>query len=319
MRTSLAVVPPFRLDLTVTVLRRLPANPVEVLSEGRYLRAFQTPRGPVAWVVTHRPGAARLEIELHGDAGDPAPWRRRVARALGVEVDLASFYARTRRYPRVAEMARSLRGVKPPRFQSLHETFASVLLFQQVSLASALATLRRLVVALSPPIEVAGVALRPFPSAEAIAACSEAELRAFGMSGAKARALGAAARAVASGALSEAELEGLPSDALEARLIGLAGVGPWTAALVMLRGLGRLDRFPPGDVAADRLLRELGSAGSGKALLSALGDRRGMLYYLLFLDRMAREGKAPFSPVPSPTTEPLPAGARTREGRAGRP
>jgi DNA-3-methyladenine glycosylase II len=187
-----------------------------------------------------------------------------------------------------------------------------------VSLASALATLRRLVVALSPPVEVAGVTLHPFPSAAAIAACSEAKLRGFGMSGSKARALAALAGAVASRALDEADLDALDSDALESRLVGLPGVGPWTAALVMLRGLGRLDRFPPGDVVADRLLADLGSAGSGKALLAALGDQRGMLYYHLFLDRLAREGKGPFSPATRPAVPPS-ARARTRAGRAGRP
>jgi hypothetical protein len=86
-------------------------------------------------------------------------------------------------------MACAARGVKPPRIQSLHESFAGVLLFQQVSLASVVAMLRRLVLGLTRPVDVDGVTLDPFPSAEAIADCSEADLRRFGMSGAKASAL----------------------------------------------------------------------------------------------------------------------------------
>jgi DNA-3-methyladenine glycosylase II len=285
------VAPPFRLDLTVTVLQRLPTNAVEVWSAGRYLRAFQTRRGPVAWVVRQDPTAPRLLVDLHGPAGDPAPWVARLRRALGVDVDLRPFYARARRFPAVARMAREFRGVKPPRFAALHESFASVVLFQQVSLASALAMLRRLVVALSPPVEVEGVTLHPFPSAAAIAARSEAELRGFGLSGSKARSLREVAAGAGSGALGEPELEALPSDALLERLREWPGVGPWTASLVLLRGFGRLDQFPPGDVAAERLLGELGSAASGRALLAALGDVRGMLYYHLFLHRMARAGK----------------------------
>ncbi len=296
VRSWLAVVPPFRLDVTVGVLQRLPSHPVEVYRDGRYLRAFETERGPVAWIVTHPAGAARLRVELWGDAGEPGPWRRRIARALGTQVDLAPFYARARRFPRLAAMALGVRGVKPPRFQSLHESFASVLLFQQVSLASAIATLRRLVVALTEPVEVAGVSLHPFPGAAAIASCSEAELRRAGMSAAKARALRALAGAVASGALVEEDLERLPSAVLLERLRELPGVGPWSAALLLLRGLGRLDQFPPGDAAADKLLRALGSAASGSALLEALGEYRGMLYYHLFLDHMARRGLGPFAP-----------------------
>jgi DNA-3-methyladenine glycosylase II len=322
LTTSLEAVAPFRLDLTVTVLQRLPSNAVEVWDQGRYLRAFDTPRGPVAWVVTQPPGSERLRVRLHGDVGDVEPWRRRLARALGIDVDLSALYRRARAFPAVASMARAMKGVKPPRFQSLHESFASVLLFQQVSLASALAMLRRLVVGLSSPVEVDGVVLHPFPPAGAIAACSEAELRGFGLSGAKARALRAACEAVASGALDEAVLSALPSDALHDALLEIPGVGPWTAALLMLRGFGRLDRFPPGDVAADRLLRRLGSAASGQALLTALGDMRGMLYYLLFLDRMAREGRGAFTGAGARAGDaPLaaPGRGRPRRGGGGRP
>jgi DNA-3-methyladenine glycosylase II len=99
-------------------------------------------------------------------------------------------------------------------------------------------------------------------------------------------------------ALAEEKLSALGSDELHERLLSLPGVGPWTAALLMLRGFGRLEQFPPGDVAAERLLRRLGSAASGKALVEALGDVRGMLYYHLFLDRLAREGKGPFTTRP---------------------
>jgi DNA-3-methyladenine glycosylase II len=118
------------------------------------------------------------------------------------------------------------------------------------------------------------------------------------MSGAKASALRSVCQAIASGVLSEDDLSQLDSDPLHERLLSLPGVGPWTASLLMLRGFGRLDRFPPGDVAAERLLRRLGSAASGAALVEALGDVRGMLYYHLFLDRLAREGKGPFRPPP---------------------
>src|SRR6185369_5788326 len=63
-RVRVAVREPFRLDLTVAMLQRLPVHPVEVWvpgatatptatsTPGRYLRAFSTPRGPVNWTVT---------------------------------------------------------------------------------------------------------------------------------------------------------------------------------------------------------------------------------------------------------------------------
>jgi DNA-3-methyladenine glycosylase II len=343
-RVRVAVREPFRLDLTVAVLQRLPVNPVEVWipgasptppfalsgaqrrrratsTPGRYLRAFSTGRGPVAWIVTPDPSGGLL-LEVRGPAGDPAPWIARLRRALGTDVDLAPFYARARRFPPLARLAHALRGVKPPRFAALHESFASVLLFQQVSLASALATLRRLVVSLSPPVQADGTVLYPFPDAGAIAAVSEAELRAFGMSGAKARALRAACAAIASGALAEDALAALPSPALRERLLALEGVGPWTAELLMLRGFGRLDAFPPGDVAAERLLRDLGSDASGRELVEALGPTRGMLYYHLSLHRLAALERGPFAGgaaglavTGAKAPRPRPSPPRTRRAR----
>ncbi len=284
-RLTIEVAPPFRLDLTVMLLQRLPSHPVEVWDGGRYLRAFATPRGPVTWVVRQDPTVARLLVDLHGPAGDPAPWRRRIARALGLDADVERFHARARRFPSVAAMARRVRGVRPPRFAALHESFASVLLFQQLSLASALATLRRMVVALTAPVTVDGVVLHPFPSAVDLAQSSEAALQRFGMSRAKARALRGVAEEIVAGRLREEELERLGSPPLLERLRELPGVGPWTASLLLLRGFGRIDQFPPGDVAAEKLLRRFGSAASGRELLEALGDARGMLYYVLFLER----------------------------------
>jgi hypothetical protein len=37
----------------------------------------------------------------------------------------------------------------------------------------------------------------------------------------------------------------------------LPGIGPWTAGVILLRGFGWLDVFPPGDVGARRTLAHL--------------------------------------------------------------
>jgi DNA-3-methyladenine glycosylase II len=294
------VKPPFRLDRTVTVLQRLPSNAVDVLRGGLYLRAFDTPAGPVIWRVRQR-DEDRLAVALEGPAGDPAPWRARLRRMLGLDVDLAPFVSRARRIPEVAALVPLARGFRPPRFASLHEAFAAVVLFQQVSLSAAVAILGRLVAGLSAPVavDVRGVAgataervvLHPFPSAAAMADAPEALLRKAGLSGAKVRSLRAAAAAIASGALRDEDLEPLPSPLLVERLRELPGVGPWTASLIALRYFGRLDVFPPGDVVAARALSELGQDD----VLERLGPWRGMLYYLIFARRMALAGKGAWS------------------------
>ncbi len=280
---------------------------MDVWHEGAYWRAFDGPDGPAVWSVSQDAARPVLRVELDGVAGPLGPWRARLRRMLGLDVDVAPFFAAARRIPALAPVLPFARGLRPPRFASLHEAFAGVILFQQVSLASAVATLRRLVAGLSPEVHAGGAVLRPFPPAARLADAPDALLRAAGLSGAKTRALRGAAGLVATGALAEEALADLPSPALVERLREVPGVGPWTANLLALRYFGRLDVFPPGDVAAAKALGEVGDprlvpgspppgeAGLGRGLVDALGPWRGMLYFLLFVRRMTRTGLPPWT------------------------
>ena len=97
------------------------------------------------------------------------------------------------------------------------------------------------------------------------------------------------------GQLTANELAALPTLAAMSRLTLLRGIGPWTAAVIMLRGFGKLDIFPAGDSGARRNLRGLlrDAAGpdiEGAGIQRALGPWRGMLYYHLLLWRLAGRG-----------------------------
>jgi hypothetical protein len=59
-------VPPYRLDLTVAVLRRTSLNPVDVLdAHGSYLRAFSAPKGLRVCVAHQPPDTNTLHIALY--------------------------------------------------------------------------------------------------------------------------------------------------------------------------------------------------------------------------------------------------------------
>jgi DNA-3-methyladenine glycosylase II len=295
MKLTVPVRPPFRLSLTVAALQRRPENPVDVWSvDGRYLRAFDTARGPVTWAVAEEAGGTRLRVELSGDIDDPQRWRSLVARLLGTDIDLGPFYAKAARLPAVAPLVARFRGVKPPRFASLWEAIVNSVVFQQLSLAAAMTMVRRLVLAFSTPVELAGQKLFPFPPAEAVASSSTRDLRTLGLSGTKAGALRTCAQRIVAGVLREEDLEGLADDEIARRLLELPGIGPWTASLILLRGFRRLDVFPGGDVAAARGLDAVAGA-RGAELVEALGDHRGMLYFHLLLNSLAARGIGPLA------------------------
>jgi DNA-3-methyladenine glycosylase II len=281
----------------VAALRRLPANPVDVFTaEGVYLRAFATPPGPVVWAITQDGAGGDVRMRLYGPVDDPAPWQALAVRMLGTEVDLTPFYAAAAAVPEIAPLVARMRGVKPPRYPALWEALVNALIFQQISLHAALAILRRVIARFSPPVPFGAHTLSPFPAPDAILSSSLDELRSLGLSTAKARTLLALAGQIVAGEITEADLAALPSPEAARRLAELPGIGPWSAAVVLLRGLGRLDVFPRGDSGMAATLRRLLAVAPGAEeataarLVAALTPYQGLLYFHLLLGRLAASG-----------------------------
>jgi DNA-3-methyladenine glycosylase II len=307
-QARIPVLPPYRLDLTAAVLRRIPLNPVDVLADGRYMRALAGPGGPCVVSVTQALGADALDLVVYVPAGQAAAAAlvpgvaETVARMLGTQVDLAGFYAAARAVPRLYPLVEQAAGVKPPRYPTLWEAICNAVVFQQVSIDAAMTIMRRFVAHCSAPVAFGETTLYPFPTAEAALTADPAALRAQGLSGAKVRTLQELADLLLAGTLTAADLDALPTPAALARLEALRGIGPWTAAVIMLRGFGRLDVFPAGDSGARRSMAGLlgvaeGERGvDGAAILAALGPWRGMLYYHLLLWRLQQPGL--FTPAP---------------------
>jgi DNA-3-methyladenine glycosylase II len=277
---------PFRLDLTVDALRRLASNVVDVVgNDGTFYRALHDEAGTELVAVRSSVGGA---IEMRTTGRRPERWRAAVARMLGTEVDLTRWYARSRKIAWLAPAAAALRGVKPPRYPTLWEACAHAVLFQQISIHAAASIMRRAVVLLGEEVCVGDVRSIAFPPPQRWLGADEASLRSAGISANKIAHLRSVARAVMEGAIDEKILASLPTPEAAERLCSIRGIGPWSAAVVLLRGMGRLDTFPLRDSGVARSLSLL----SGEMhvdqteLLERLGDTRGMLYYHLLLSRM---------------------------------
>jgi DNA-3-methyladenine glycosylase II len=111
---------------------------------------------------------------------------------------------------------------------------------QQVSVASARAIWGRL--------EAAGLT-----EAGAMAAASDEELRAAGLSRQKARY----GRALAQAGIDFKALRGLPDAEVVRTLVAVPGIGVWTAEIYAMFALGRADVFAPGDLALQEAARML--------------------------------------------------------------
>jgi DNA-3-methyladenine glycosylase II len=278
---------PFHLEATVRVLQRQPANRVEVWDRGRYRRVLTSMDGLVLVEVENRGTIDAPDVRLFVPWGDPPVAARSglaqtVRKVLGLDVRPEPLQRRIEAEPALRSAALALRGMRPPRFAEWFEAFANVIPFQQVSLDAGLAVVGRVVERFSQHIEHDGRRYHAFPTAPAIAGARLDALRRCGLSARKAESLRHIARAIESGELTEEKISGMnTSDALRA-LTELPGIGPWSAGLVLLRGLGRMDVFPPGDVGAARRLHALMGLRPGTSFSRAVdrfGDHRGYLYF----------------------------------------
>jgi DNA-3-methyladenine glycosylase II len=154
----------------------------------------------------------------------------------------------------VAEGARPPLRKREPGFEGL----AGIIVSQQLSTASAAAIWTRV------------KARFPNVSPAEIAAASDEDLRAPGLSGPKIRTLRAIAGSVAEGHLPLDALADLPADEAHALLTAVKGIGPWTADIYLLFCLGHADAFPGGDLAlqeAARLAYDLDARPGTKEIL----------------------------------------------------
>jgi len=292
---ELPVIIPYRLDLTVSALRRLSMNVVDVLTpEGQYVRALAGTHSPVIVRVEQvRPDA--LEVTIESDLTDHTGALALVRRMLGADRDLTDFERAAARVAWLAPLVERMRGVKPPRYPALWDACVNAVVFQQVSLRAASTIMHRLICALGQPVMVAGLPmpLYLFPTAEHIQCAADNALRKTGLSAAKIATLRRVADALAAGTLRATTLERYPSPDAAAILRQIKGIGPWTAAVILLRGLGRLDVFPANDasVASNIALVAGSSTFDVPSVLTVLGEQRGMLYFYLLLARLEARGE----------------------------
>ena len=290
----LAARAPFHLEATVRVLQRRAGNLIDRWDGQRYRRAVRMCGRTMLLEVQNLGTVDTPEIALTISGGkalarQSAQAAHLVQQVLGLDLDTAGAQRRAEAEPALRDTARALRGMRPPRYPDLFETFANVIPFQQVSLEAGMSVVAHLIHRFGDRLTIDGGTYHLFPRAETVASARTASLRACGMSARKCEALRRIAATIAAGRLTAEELMALPSTDAIGRLMQLSGIGPWSAALILLRGLRRLDVFPQADTGAEgslaKLLR-LRSRASLSRVVASFGEHRGYLYFYGLASRL---------------------------------
>jgi 3-methyladenine DNA glycosylase/8-oxoguanine DNA glycosylase len=211
--------------------RRFRDGAVTALLDGGLAHAWQSPDGTVTIRAASPEAAARLR------------WM------LALDDDHSDFLRHVRHDPLLGRASRALRGLRQVRTATVAQALLRAVCGQLVDWKTARTLERRVIRATSP---AGPEGLRPAPSGAALAAAAPFELRRLGLHERRATALVRVCRA-----LDPERLHGQPTGAVVRRLERERGLGPWSAGVVCLEGLGRVEHGLVGDLGLVKLLRAI--------------------------------------------------------------
>jgi 3-methyladenine DNA glycosylase/8-oxoguanine DNA glycosylase len=257
------IVPRGRYALSLTTRRRVWSSP---LPDGGDAVAWQDASGAVTVRAPDDDGVERARFMLALD-DDTTPFERAFAddRLLGASI-------------------RAFRGMRPLRRATVAHAALRAVCGQLVTSAQARAMERSITRSCGEPV----------PTQEALARFSPAQLRAHGLATHRASALVRLCRTV-----DLERLHDVPTDALVTRICRERGLGPWSAGVIALEGLGRYDHGLVGDLGLVKLVSALrGHAASSEEtaeLLAPYGEWRGLagLYLMVGFEKGLVPGATP--------------------------
>lgn len=293
---------PFRLDLTAWVLRRRPDNAFDRW-DGRVYRRVLAVEGQQPFeIAVSQSGAAdapNLDVSISGagvEEAAKAEAASAVERLLGIHIDLGSFHHRAESDALLRPLADQFCGFKPPRFLTPFEALVNAMACQQLTLTVGIRLLNRLAEAYGAKLATRDGVAHAFPRPQDLARADIEDLRRMGFSYQKARYITGLARSVNEGELDLGRLESMDDEQAVRWLLGLKGVGRWTAEYCLLRGLGRTHVFPGDDVGArNHLQRWLGleqpmSYVQVHKALERWKGYGGLVYFHLLLKSLVERG-----------------------------
>jgi DNA-3-methyladenine glycosylase II len=188
--------------------------------------------------------------------------------------------------PPFAAVVEQLYGYHQLKFPTPFAAAVWALLSQRTSWPQARARMDRLRTALGSPLLVADRSITPLPAAATVAAQSATDLAALIGDARKGATLHAAATAFA--AVDPAFLTDAPAAAVRRWLEEIPGIGRWSATLVLVRGLGRMQALrPPFErrlvAAAQKVYGPATAAPALQQLAARYGSQQG--YWAHYLRR----------------------------------
>lgn len=282
------------------VLERLPSSPLGLrgrVEEGEFRIALRMEGDPVVLRVRADESGRRLTVWQAGRARWTAV-DRLVRRIFCLHASPDGPAELAARDAVAGALLSRTAGLRPVLLPEPYESLVWAIVGQQVNVPFARKLYRALLQRAAERLWVGETPYFLAPRPEEVATLRPEDLTALQFSRQKARCVVEISREMADGVLSFAALEAMTSTEAAAWLTQFKGIGRWTAENLLLRGLGRMDVLPAGDVALQQEAgAELGLAAALseqelRARAECWGDWRGWLALMWWMERAHRKAQS---------------------------
>lgn len=249
---TLAATPPFNFAHSLAFLNGFsPMQGEQAIGDDTLTKAVIIADRPIAFAVraAGTMEQPQLAYTLYADAPLDAALARaaleRIAFFLGLADDLRPFYAIGATDPAFVPVIARLYGYHQAKFLTPFENACWAILTQRNPIPQARRAKEVLIARYGDAVTVAGRRYTAFPEAPRLAATSPDDLAGLVGNTRRASYLHAAASAFAT--VDEGWLRAGPWAEVEHWLRDIKGIGAWSAAFILIRGLGRMEHLPLGE------------------------------------------------------------------------
>ncbi|MGA3092732.1 MAG: AlkA N-terminal domain-containing protein [Terriglobales bacterium] len=275
--------PPYDWKGMLAFLAQRATPGVEAVMNGIYRRTISLGKNDGCFAVSLDEGNNVLVVRLQ--FGDPRllfSITERIRAMFDLNADWVAIVQSLRIDPVLATQLDSGPGLRVAGCWNGFELATRAILGQQITVKSATALAGRMVSNFGKPFTSVDGLTHLFPTPEVLA---DARLFRVGLTGARAEAIRALARAVCDGRIAFERV--VDSDAFLNRLCEIPGIGRWTAQYVAMRALGEPDAFPSGDLG---LLRAMALRSPHQLERHAEAWRPWRAYAAMYLWKIASLG-----------------------------